>query len=76
MEELKTYLKCGVCNGTGVFQTTSNLQPQIIDPCPSCGGSGYDEVGKIDGCDKLTDIQDKLNDIENKLDDILELLQQ
>ena len=76
MEELKTYLKCGVCLGEGVFKTTSDFQPQVIDPCPSCSGTGYQEVGKTDGATELADIQDRLNDIMDKLNDIFELVQQ
>ena len=72
MDILKTYTKCSVCDGSGVFETTSGNQPDIIDPCPSCKGEGYHEVGKIDGYEQLKDIQDKQADIMDKLDDILE----
>ena len=74
MDILKTYLKCSVCDGTGVFETTSGNQPDTIDPCPACKGEGYIETGKIDGYDQFKDIQDKQNDILDKLDDILEKL--
>lgn len=64
MDILKTYTKCSVCDGSGVFVTTSNNQPDIIDPCPSCKGAGYHEMGKVDGYDMIIDIQDKLEEIE------------
>jgi len=80
MTDLKLYINCKRCNGTGIFT------PEIGEPmsCASCIGTGkYEqEYFNIDSVidlinvkldvltDKINDILDKCNDIKEKCDEI------
>jgi len=69
MEQLKTYVKCGRCDGTGIAYTTSNLQPIILeDPCTQCAGSGFHVIGKVDGMVELDWIKRKIKKVLQKLE--------
>ncbi len=75
MSELKTYRKCPRCLGTGVFTTADPIPDDPYapdeDPCTSCLGTGYLEVGKVDS----TDITDELDWIKKKIKKILNKLE-
>lgn len=63
-----------MCGGNGVFETTSLEEPQLIAPCPSCGGAGYHETGKIDGKNQWVALKSRLDGIDDKVDAIAEKL--
>ena len=75
MEELKTYLECGRCNGTGVAHTTSEQEDITEDPCSRCGGAGFFVSGKVDGAEQLKDILKDTKDILKDTKDILKALE-
>jgi DnaJ-class molecular chaperone len=72
-DEIKTYIMCPRCLGTGIYTTedsTTHL-PIVEDPCTNCGGAGYFETGKTD----TTEIMDELDWIKKKIKKILNKLE-
>lgn len=68
--ELEVFQACPKCHGTGAYETTSDAGPVIVDPCPTCLGSGRSVIGYVD----FKNVKKRLDDIEDTVKEILKIL--
>jgi excinuclease UvrABC ATPase subunit len=69
--DLKVSQVCQKCQGTGIYETSSDAGPTTVTPCPTCLGEKSIEIYTVDAQKikkRLDDIDDDLAAIKTKLD--------
>jgi DnaJ-class molecular chaperone len=64
--ELEVTQVCPKCNGSKVYETSSDSGAVVIDPCPTCLGEGKIELLAIDA----KAIKKRFDDVDKDLKDI------
>jgi len=79
VEEIKIYLRCRRCLGTGSAgfpdpDGEGPMLPVTENPCKECGGTGRTSDVQFVVTDVFDDIMDKVSDVKEKCDEIMDKL--